>query len=125
MPRVEASEILCGGGHLTTSYLHVAVQIELVGMRTERHFLGARALDRYPCLDEVLGEDVAAHQEVAVSVERVEDLLERARRLPDGLLGLALELVEVQVHRRRRLDLVDDAVESGHEARGERQVRVA
>src|SRR5207302_11445658 len=41
------------------------------------------------------------------------------------LLCVALELLEVHVQRRRRRDLVDHAVEAGHEAGREREVRVA
>ena len=60
-----------------------------------------------------------------VGLERVERLLERARRAGDAGLLLGGHLVDVAVERRRRLDPVDHAVEAGHQLGAERQVRVA
>src|SRR5207253_1371304 len=94
-------------------------------MRAQCDLLGAVALEAEPSLDEILGEDVAAEQEVAIRVERREHLFQRARGLLDLGFLLVLELVHVRVDRDGRLDLVDHAVETGHEARREREVRVA
>jgi hypothetical protein len=61
-----------------------------------------------------------------VGFERVERVSEAAGRLLDAdLVELGpVHLVDVLVDRRRRLDLVLDAVEAGHQDRRERQVRV-
>ena len=66
-----------------------------------------------------------AEQVLVVGLERVEGLLERARRAGDVDLLLGAHLVDVAVDRGRRLDLVDDAVEAGHQLGAEREVRVA
>src|ERR1700692_4132158 len=91
-------------------------------MWPQRPLLSACTFEAEPFVDEILGENVAPHQEVPVGVEGVEHLLERAGRL---LHRAVLAFVKVLVDRSRRLDLVDDAVQAGHEARGEREVRVA
>ena len=60
-----------------------------------------------------------------VLLQRLQRLLERARSLLDVLGLLGRQLVEVLVDRIRRLDAVADAVQAGHQLRGEGQVRVA
>ena len=57
--------------------------------------------------------------------QRGEALVERSRNLRNLRELLGREVVEVFVDRRRWLDAVLDAVESGHQHRGEREVRVA
>src|SRR5439155_18258574 len=103
----------------------LAVQVELVRVRPERDLLGARSPEGEVGLDDVGGEDVAAVEELLVGLERVERLLERSWGAGDAALLLLAQLVDVLVHGRRRLDLVDDAVEAGEQLRRERQVRVA
>ncbi len=94
-------------------------------MRTQRDLLRARALELEPGIDDVLREHAAALQEFLVRLQRVERLLERARGVLHVLALGRVELVDVDVHRSGRLDLVLHAVEAGHEARREREVRVA
>jgi hypothetical protein len=60
-----------------------------------------------------------------VGLERVEHGVERGGHLRDVGQLVRRQLVEVLVDRGRRLDLVADAVEAGHEHRRERQVGVA
>src|SRR5437879_4130884 len=94
-------------------------------MRPERHLVDlAHALVVDPALDQVRGEDAAAGQVVVVDLQRVEDFHQRSRRALDLALQLGLELVEVFVDRLGWLDLVDDAVETGHQAGGEGEVRI-
>jgi hypothetical protein len=104
----------------------VVVQLELVRVRAQADrvdLVGALVVD--PGLDEVLGEHAALEQVVVVGLERVEHLGQRARHLRDVGGLVRRQLVEVLVDRRRRLDLVLDAVEAGHQHRREREVRVA
>src|SRR5688572_4789576 len=105
--------------------LDVVVQVEFVRMRTERYLLelpGPLVLD--PVLDQIFREDVAPQQVLVIRLERVEHLAQAARRgLNLGRL-LGLELVDVLVDRRRRLDLVLNAIQAGHQACREAQVRV-
>src|SRR5882762_2868982 len=104
----------------------VVVQEELVRMRPQRHgidFLDALVGD--PRLDQVGREHPALKQESVVRLERRERLVQGARRVLHMLALLGLEVVQVYIHRLRRLDLVLDAVQARHEQRRERQVRIA
>src|SRR5436190_23977884 len=106
--------------------LHVVVQEELVRMRPQAHRIHVLgALVRQPCLDQVRREYVPLQQEVVVRFQRGQRFLQTARRVLDVLALRGLQLVEVHVHRLRRLDLVLHAVEAGHEQGGKGQVRVA
>src|SRR3990172_6440079 len=87
--------------------LDVVVQEELVGVGAQGDRIElALALVGGPRLDDVRREDVAAQQELVVSFEGGEHLAQGARRRLDRGLLLRLELVEVLVDGRRRLDLV-------------------
>src|SRR6476661_11214564 len=93
--------------YLTSS--DVEVHLKLVRVRAEPdrvHLVGALVVD--PRLDEVRGEDVAGEQVLVVGLERVEDGGERAGDLRDVRVLLRRQLVEVLVHRLRRLDPVLD-----------------
>src|SRR4051794_28175529 len=107
----------CEPGSCSGSEL--AVEVELVRMRPELDFLGAGPLEGEPGLDDVGREDVAAVQELLVCLERIERLFERARSAGDVGLLLGGHLVDVAVDRCRRLDLVHDSVEAGHQLRAE------
>ncbi len=71
------------------------------------------------------GEDVALEQEFVIFFQVVQRILQRAGRL--GHLGqfFGLQIVDVFVERIARFDLVLDAVEHGHQHRGEYQVGIA
>src|SRR5687767_6904023 len=84
--------------------LHLAVEIELVRVRSELDLFRAGALEVEPRIDHVLREDVTAIEELLVGLEGVERLLERARRAVDAGPLLGAHLVDVAVDRRRRLD---------------------
>src|SRR5260221_6258223 len=114
------------GAGTSSEALDVEVERELVRMRTQPdrvNFVLPLVVD--PGFDQVRSEHVALQQEIVVLLEIVENDIEGARKLLD-LLGLGRrQLVEVLVHRLPRVDLVGDAVETRHDARGERQVRIA
>src|SRR5690606_34022922 len=88
----------CRDGPLAVRYsdLHVVVELELVGVRTEAQLVnlsGALVVD--PRLDEVLGEHAALGEERVVRLEVVEHLGKRSRHLRDEGVLLRGELVEV------------------------------
>src|SRR5207253_2228716 len=100
--------------------LDVVVEVELPGVRPKRHLVvlpDALVID--PGFDQVAGEDAAAGEVLVVNLERVEHFEQRARCALDLPLQLRFELVEVLVDRLGWLDLVDDAVQAGHQAGGE------
>src|SRR6478752_744557 len=103
--------------YLTSS--DVEVHLKLVGVRAEPdrvHLVGALVVD--PRLYEVRGEDVTGEQVLVVGLERVEDRGQRTGDLRDVRVLLRRQLVEVLVHRLRRLSAVLDPVEPGHQLRG-------
>src|SRR6266568_2722560 len=103
----------------------VVIQEELIGMRAQRD--GVDILDslhREPGIDEILREDAPVEQEGMVGFERRQRLLQASRRVLHVLALRRLQVVQIDVHRLGRLDLVFDAVETRHEQRGEREVRV-
>src|SRR6185295_17890116 len=100
--------------------LDVVVERELVRMRTQPNRIDLilpLVLD--PGLDQVRGEHVALEEELVVLLEVVEHDVERAGKLLDLLLLGGRQLVQILVHRLARIDLVRDAVETRHDARGE------
>src|SRR6266487_2397806 len=103
----------------------VVIQEELVRMRPERHRVDILdSLHREPGIDEILREDAPVEQEGMVGFERRQRLLQASRRVLHVLALRRLQVVQIDVHRLGRLDLVFDAVETRHEQRGEREVRV-
>ena len=60
-----------------------------------------------------------------VGPQRLERLVQRARRLRHGLHLLGIEIVDVLVERLARIDLVLNPVDRRHENRGERKVGIA
>src|SRR5437667_5774245 len=103
----------------------VVIQEELIGMRAQRN--GVHILDSLhfePGVDEVLREHSAFEQEGVVGLQGLQRLEETSRCVLDVLPLFRLQVVQVYVHRLRRLDLVLDAVEAGHQQRGEREVRI-
>src|SRR5256885_7367159 len=102
----------------------VVIQEELIRMRPECHRVDILdSLHREPGIDEVLREDAFVEQEGMVGFERRQRLLQASRRVLHMLPLRGLEVVQVYIHRLRRLDLVLDPVETRHEQRGEREVR--
>src|SRR5438128_2442452 len=87
------------------------------------HLVLALVVD--PRLDHVRREDVALQQPVVGLLEVVEHDAEVAGELLDLLRLGGRQLVEVLVDRLTRIDLVGDPVEPRHQARRERQIRVA
>src|SRR5258705_1510217 len=103
----------------------VVIQEELVRMRAQRngvHIFDSLHLE--PGVDEILREDSAFEQERMVGLQGLQRLEETSRRVLDVLPLLRLQLIQIHVHRLRRLDLVLDAVEAGHQQRREREIRV-
>src|SRR6266705_5685702 len=101
----------------------VVIQEELIGMRAQRD--GVDILDplhREPRIDEVLREHAPVEQEGMIGLERLQRLQQTSRRVLHVLALRRLQVVQIDVHRLGRLDLVFDAVESRHEQRGEREV---
>ena len=89
----------------------------------------AQALDVFALqlevgIDHVVGEDAALGQELTIAVQRGQGLFEALGHGRDGLGFFGRQVVEVLVHRVARVDLVLDTVDTGHQHRGERQVRV-
>src|SRR5438093_11081206 len=106
--------------------LDVVVERELPRVRPQAHGVDlVLPLVVDPRLDDVGREHVALEQPVVALLEVVEHDVERTRQLLDLLLLGRLQLVEVLVHRLAGIDLVGDAVEAGHHAGRERQVRIA
>ena len=65
-----------------------------------------------PRLNQVLGEDAALEQEVVVSLQSRQSLLQVSRSLLDVLSLFSGQLVQVLVDRCRRLDTVTDTVQT-------------
>ena len=63
-------------------------------------------------------------EEPAVLIERVERLLERPAHGRQLLDLFGRQVVQVAVHGLARIDLPRDAVEPGHEQRGEREIGI-
>ncbi len=75
-------------------------------------------------VEHVVFEDAALLEVLAVLVEALERFAERAAHRRDlGQFGRR-QIVQVLVHRLARMGLVGDAVEAGHQHRGEREVGV-
>src|SRR2546425_1075772 len=103
----------------------VVIEEELVGMRPECDrvdILGP--VHREPDVDEILREDATVEQEGMVGLQRRQRFLQGSRRVFHVLPLRRLELVQIHVHRLRRLDLVLDAIQPSHQQRRQRQVRV-
>ncbi len=75
-------------------------------------------------VDEIVVHHAAGLEEVAVGIEALERLAERAADGRDVLQLFRRQRVEVLVHGRTRIDLLVDAVEAGHHQGCEGQVRV-
>src|ERR1019366_4677533 len=106
--------------------LNVVIEKELVrrGAHPDRiEFLVAFELE--PLVDRVLREHVALDQELVVLLDGVERLFKAARHVRDVFELLGRKTVDVLVHRIARVDLVLDPVDTGHQHRAEREVRVA
>src|ERR1044072_4463559 len=88
----------------------------------EADHLGHLQLD--VAVDEVVIEHAAGLEELAVLVEIAEGLAQRAAHRRNLLELLRRQVVEVLVHRGARVELVLDAVETGHQHRGEAEIRV-
>src|SRR5215831_18687941 len=113
----------------TVSYrppLAVVIQEKLVRVRPQGDRIDLlRPLVAKPRIDQILREHAALQQERMVGLERRERLGEASRRVLDVLPLRRLELVEVHVHRLRRLDLVAQPVQPRHQQRGEGEVGIA
>ena len=94
-------------------------------MRAQTQVVHIVPLVVQPGLNQVVREHAAAHQELVVPFQRRQRLLQRPRHLPDARQLRRRHLVQVLVHRIRRLNLVDDAIQPRHQHRRERQVGVA
>src|SRR5207244_4424229 len=115
----------------TRSLMTTASTLTMSGVVVEGEFRGMRpqpddvdlvlALPVDPGADQLLAEDVVLQQEVVVRLERVERLREGARHLRDVAVQL---LEEVVVRRRARVEPALDPVETRHQHRREREVRV-
>src|SRR5205823_11911870 len=77
--------------------LHLAVEVELVGVRSEGDLLRALALESQVRVDHVAREDVAAKEVFMVGLQGVEGLLERAGGAGDAGLFLVGQFVDVLV----------------------------
>src|SRR6266852_7582610 len=75
-------------------------------------------------LDEIVVEHPAAFEELAVLVEIAERLAQRPAHRGDLLELARRQVVEVLVDRRAGIELVLDAVETRHQHRRERQIRI-
>src|SRR5437660_12396019 len=105
--------------------LDVVVEGELVRMRPQPygiHLVLPLVVD--PGLDEIRREDVALEEEGMVLLEVVQHDVERPRKLLDPLLLGRRQLIEILVHGLSGIDLVGHAVQAGHYAGGEREVRI-
>src|SRR5205823_1962023 len=72
------------------SYLDVVVEVKLVRMRAEGDGVDlALALEADPLVDDVLGKDAAAIQEVLVALQRVEHFTQAAGGALDLRTGLS------------------------------------
>src|SRR4029453_3083879 len=99
----------------------VVVEGELSRMRAKPHDVDlVLALVVDPGADQLLAEDAAGEQELMVSLKRVERLGERARHLRDA----AILVEQVPVGRLTGVEALLDPVESGHQHRRERQIRI-
>src|SRR5207302_9477679 len=76
-------------------------------------------------VDEVVVEHAAGFEELAVLVEIVERLAQRAAHRLDLLELLTRQIVEVLVDRRAPVELAADAVNPGHQHGGETEIGIA
>ena len=84
-------------------------------MRTQGHWRQLLfALVRDPGVDEVLREHAALQEEVVVCLKLAQHSVQGHWQLRDALRLLWRKLVQVLVHGLVRLDLVADAVKTGH-----------
>src|SRR5260221_11696396 len=94
----------------------VVIKKELIRMRPQvygRQIL--RPFHLHPCLDYVRSEHVPLEQEIMVLLQRGQHLAERAWSILDAAAGASLELVQIRVDGRWRLDLLPDAIEPRHQ----------
>src|SRR3569833_4720555 len=100
------------------------VQLEL--HRVGRHAEPGDLLHLEPhiCIDDIVGEDAAAREELAILVEVLERHVERMTYCWNVLRLLGLEVVQVLVRRIAGMDLVLNAVEARHHHGREGEVRV-
>src|SRR4029079_5657265 len=109
-----------------TSFSDIKIQRKLQRMRTHaqgRYFLVAFVAD--PTLDQLLTKDVALEQEVVISLERFQRLVQRTRQRRHVLQLFRREIVDVLLQRVTRIDPVLNAVDTREQHRRKRQVRIA
>src|ERR1039458_8533989 len=105
--------------------LNVVIQGELVGMRPQAHGLRlvlAFVIDEG--LDQLFGEDIAAHEEGVVVFQATERLIERPGYGGHALHLFGREVVDVLVERFAGVDAVEHSVQSRHQHAGEGQIGV-
>src|SRR5438093_6683940 len=71
-----------------------------------------------PGVDQILGEHAAFEQKAMILFQSIEDDVQGAGKLLDLRRLFGLELVQINIHRLARIDLVPNAVEAGHQACG-------
>ncbi|CCJ90552.1 Glutamine synthetase (glnA) gene and ORF1 [Cronobacter turicensis 564] len=76
-------------------------------------------------INRIVGEHAACGQELAVLIQRMEGFFQRAGNLRDLFSFFRRQVVQVFIHRFARVDLVLDAVKTGHQQGSEAQVRVS
>ncbi|CCK16618.1 Glutamine synthetase (glnA) gene and ORF1 [Cronobacter universalis NCTC 9529] len=76
-------------------------------------------------VNRIVSEHAACGQELAVCVQRLQGFFQRAGNLRDLFRFFRRQVIQVFVHRFARVDLVLDAVETGHQQGSEAQVRVS
>src|SRR5262245_52636698 len=115
---------LAGASH--DSGLNVVIEVELVRVGAQRdriHLFFPLVTD--PSFDHILGEDVALDQKCMIGLQRVECLLQRARRRSYASGFLERKVVKVFIDGLPWIDTVLDPIEAGHQHRRECQVTVA
>ena len=101
------------------------VEIEI--KRRHGHFSAEHVLALFgdPGVDQVVGEDAAAGEELTVTVKTVKRNLEVRRNRRDLGVFFGRQIVEVLVSRFTRVDLVLNTIQTSHQQSREAEVRVA
>jgi hypothetical protein len=101
------------------------VHVEFDGMRRHLEPLNLGHFQLDVTVDEIVVEHPAVLEEGAILVEVLQCFAERTANRRDRLQLFLRQILEILVHCRARIELVLNAVETGHQHRGESEIRIS